>query len=396
MKFNVVFAGNPSVSVFSNLAGYLEDDKKKEVDVQAVVYTNSKTNAKSSLYHMASGLCEKVRSNDGTIVDADTLTGGDGLKRKAYTMYAVTNYVKSYNPRTEMPLDKIKIVVGTEAMNAGISSDHMKYCMYRGPPPNLYILFQTLGRVNRRLLAAAGDHVYEIHLSLDLTISVFVRVRRQASPQERLLQQRQLMEVISFLVFPKKCYHSFVASYFEHVPSLKKSNYQCCAYCRGDHKKFTGIFMKEDLKKVLIKEVVQKQSNKVQWKDLKKIIKAHQAKIFKRGHAPGNAGPIHALILQLLCSGLAKMKLKDDSKAGSEDISENDVIIELSEKFLMGPDWTGFTCQYVVNYFIMFVHLIIVQQNYCVARQKPNLTNFEQLGTFLQFWTKNGPFWSIF
>merc|ERR1739848_854622 len=127
-----------------------------------------------------------------------------------------------------------------------------------------------------------GDLVYEIHLSLDLTISVFVRVRRQASPQERLLQQQQLMEVISFLVFPKKCYHSFVVTYFEHVPSLKKSNYQCCPYCRGDHEKFTGIFMKEELKKVLIKEVAQKQSNKVQWKDLKKIIKTHQAKIFKR------------------------------------------------------------------------------------------------------------------
>jgi len=118
-----------------------------------------------------------------------------------------------------------------------------------------------------------------------------------------------------------------------------------CPYCRGDHEKFTGIFMKEELKKMLIKEVVQKQSNKVQCKDLKKIIKANPAKIFKRGHAPGNVGLIHALILQLLCSGLAKMKLKDDLKAGSEDISENDVIIELSEKVLMGPDWTGFTCE---------------------------------------------------
>ena len=153
------------------------------------------------------------------------------------------------------------------------------------------------------------------------------------------------MEVISFLVFPKKCYHSFVASYFEHVPSSKKSSYQCCAYCCGDHEKFTGVFMKEELKRVLIKEVVQKKLNKVQWKDLKKIIKANQAKIFKRGHAPVNVGPIHALILQLLCSGLAKMKLKDESMAGSEDISENDVIIELSEEFLMGPNWTGFTCE---------------------------------------------------
>ena len=203
----------------------------------------------------------------------------------------------------------------------------------------------SLGRVNRRLLAPPGDHKYEINLSLDLTISVFVRVRRQASPQERLLQQRQLMEVISFLVFPKRCYHSFVASYFEHVPSSKKSKYKCCSYCRDEHKKFTGIFMKEVLRKVLIKEVVQKRSNKVEWRDLKKIIKEHQDEIFKRGHTPGNAGPIHALILQLLCSGLAEMKLKDNSKAGTEDISENDVIIELSDEFLMGPDWTGFTCE---------------------------------------------------
>ena len=153
------------------------------------------------------------------------------------------------------------------------------------------------------------------------------------------------MEVISFLVFPMKCYHSFVASYFEHIPSSKKSKYKCCSYCRDEHKKFTGIFMKEVLKKVLIKEVVQKRSNKVEWRDLKKIIKEHQDEIFKRGHTPGNAGPIHALILQLLCSGLAKMKLRDNSKAGTEDISENDVIIDLSEKFLMGPDWTGFTCE---------------------------------------------------
>merc|ERR1712087_700222 len=78
------------------------------------------------------------------------------------------NYVKSYDPRIEVPLDKIKIFVGTEAMNAGISSDHMKYCMYRGPPPNLYILFQTLGRVNRRMLALPGEHVFEIHLNHDL------------------------------------------------------------------------------------------------------------------------------------------------------------------------------------------------------------------------------------
>ena len=59
-------------------------------------------------------------------------------------MHDVTNYTKDYDSTTKTVLNKIQIVVGMEAMNAGMSSEYMKYCMYRGIPPNLYVLLQCI------------------------------------------------------------------------------------------------------------------------------------------------------------------------------------------------------------------------------------------------------------
>ena len=66
-------------------------------------------------------------------------------------MAAVVTYSKVYDVETEIVLPKTQIVVGTEAMHAGVSSNFMKYCMYCGIPPTLHVLMQTMGRVDRRL-----------------------------------------------------------------------------------------------------------------------------------------------------------------------------------------------------------------------------------------------------
>ena len=118
-----------------------------------MIYSNSKTNVEGSLLTSATKICKKLYNSakvhpDAIKTFADSLTGGDGLKRKCCTMQAVTNYSKDYDSTNEIILDKIQIVVGTEAMNAGMSSDYMKYCMYRGIPPNMYVLLQCMGRVD--------------------------------------------------------------------------------------------------------------------------------------------------------------------------------------------------------------------------------------------------------
>ena len=154
------------------------------------------------------------------------------------------------------------------------------------------------------------------------------------------------MQVLTFLLLPKKCYHSFVASYFEFEPADKKSDYQCCTFCREDHLHFTGVFKKDGLREVLTDEVLIKRGGKVNWREFKKILKSKQTKVFKDGHAPGHAaGPIHALVMQLLSRGMLKMQLKDASKAGQEQISEKDVEIAVTNQIVIGTDWSGFTCE---------------------------------------------------
>ena len=74
---------------------------------------------------MATKVLEKTHKQN---TFAYSLTGGDGIKRKTCTVAAITNYTKKYNVDTEIVLNKTRDVVGTEAMNAGVSSDYIKYC----------------------------------------------------------------------------------------------------------------------------------------------------------------------------------------------------------------------------------------------------------------------------
>ena len=84
-----------------------------------------------SLLTAATKVCKKLYSSakvhpDAVIPFADSLTGGDGIKQKCCTMQAVTNYTKDYDSTNKIVLDKFQIVVGTEAMTAGMSSDYNK------------------------------------------------------------------------------------------------------------------------------------------------------------------------------------------------------------------------------------------------------------------------------
>ena len=77
---------------------------------------------------MSTKVSEKTHKHNTELTFTDSLMGGDGIKRKTCTMAAITNYTKIYNVKTEIVHNKTRVVVGTEAMNAGVKSDYMKYC----------------------------------------------------------------------------------------------------------------------------------------------------------------------------------------------------------------------------------------------------------------------------
>ena len=48
-------------------------------------------------------------------------------------------------------------------MYTSVSNDYMKYCMYCGIPPNLYVFMQTMGHMDHQLDVIPGTNVFEIH-----------------------------------------------------------------------------------------------------------------------------------------------------------------------------------------------------------------------------------------
>ena len=124
-----LMSGNPSSTIRSNMTDKFKNDDHNNIESQAVIHSNSKTNTEGSLLTMATKVLRKTHKQN---TFADSLTGGDGIKRKTCTVAAITNYTKKYNVDTEIVLNKTRDVVGTEAMNAGVSSEYMEYFLYRG------------------------------------------------------------------------------------------------------------------------------------------------------------------------------------------------------------------------------------------------------------------------
>ena len=218
-----------SGSTYSSTKSSCDNDLKQDPDHQCVIYTNSKTNAEDSLTEMASSLLESNQKRGGPVTIANSLTGGDGIKIKACVMESVTQYTREWDSAVEIVLPRVQIIVGTEAMNCGVSSDHLKHCKYVGIPPNLYILLQTMGRVDRRLNAIPGSNTFEIHISFDSVISMYLRVMRTASTPERNTQLIAMYEVLKFLVTPDICYHSFIERYSELIDKHDKQ--PCQSFC---------------------------------------------------------------------------------------------------------------------------------------------------------------------
>ena len=73
-------------------------------------------------------------------------------------------------------LPNLVVMPVTSAANCGVSSNNC-YRLYRvGPPPSLYDLVQEMGRVDRVRDLLPGENRYEIHVSVSLFISLYVRV----------------------------------------------------------------------------------------------------------------------------------------------------------------------------------------------------------------------------
>ena len=115
---------------------------------------------------------------DGKGTVFDEVLSNEGLD-------ALLNFEHDEDEDETLLLPKVQIVVGTKALQCGVSGSLIKHAFKKGFPGNFYELVQELGRVDRLCNAEPGTNTYEVHLSFDSYISLFIRIMQNADAKER-------------------------------------------------------------------------------------------------------------------------------------------------------------------------------------------------------------------
>ena len=142
----------------------------------------------------------------------------------------------------------------------------------------------------------------------------------EASEIKRLAHQ--LLDVLRLLVIPTQCYHVAIERYFEWDVHTDGNCDNMCSYCCGLTGGLTGQFKRRQVEQVLTGVFSAQLS--ISPDDLKKALRRRAgSKIFNRTQK--NAGPVHALMLQLVANGIIKLGVSDKNKVGTNKLTTKDV-----------------------------------------------------------------------
>ena len=197
---------------------------------------------------------------------------------------------------------------------------------------------QEMGRVDRGHDAVPGDHRYEIFLSFNVVMNLFLRIFQNSSSTVRAHEIEQLFIVLRFLVLPTICYHIFIEQYFEpldtsgkplHIDAMPCGN--LCTYCLGDHSLFTLEFDREALKQILLADVFHPESRVTLAKFQKAITKNMlliwgNDEVFVKTIKPQH---IHALCLQLVAAEFVVISVPNEKLLGSKKLNKSEMYVGL-------------------------------------------------------------------
>jgi superfamily II DNA helicase RecQ len=350
-QFSVSISGRASNSLYRSAARDLENYPQ----AQQIWYCNSATSAEESMVPKADQLLQKYSHPSGKLSVAMSFTGSDGLMLKtvlmeAFTKYDVLNGGPIIHDDGTVSLPCIGILCGTNSVNAGVSSNFVKFAKHKDIPRNLYDLVQELGRVNR-LLRDIGCS-FEVHLDFNSSLRLFLSCMSNQDASERNVTWKMALDVLRCLVIPTMCYHQFIEAHFgsnsDAGPCINH-----CSKCLGDCAQFTGLIYRRRLQSLLT--ITFLSGKEISGAGLLTKLKKSKAEFFHEDHIPGDhdAAPIHALALQLVAAGILEFDLNDKSKAGTKKLSEKNAILKLGitddgdgnemPAFMLDSSWIGIT-----------------------------------------------------
>jgi hypothetical protein len=190
-------------------------------------------------------------------------------------------------------------------------------------------ILQEMGRVCWGPCSACDlQDSYHIFLNCNLFLSLFLWIKKEPSATEQLIQTKDLMDVLQFLLLPKECYDiTLVEAYFEN-PNFQGVQEPChskCSVCCADHLELTTKFRRAALVSFLSTKVFLQ--GQVTVAKLVKLLGDNKGKLFTTPVYKLNQGVIHALVLQLLAAGILPIYVINEDKEGTTCLSITDFLV---------------------------------------------------------------------
>ena len=166
---NIEFTTDWVNSVKTNVVSYANNR------CRVLGYCSSAMDAKDTVHPKV----QKILRDAGITGDTVSLTGGDGIMMKAWLVDLFADKLKSDSC-------DILAIVGTSAVNCGISSNNLYYIFVKGHPRSFLELIQLLGRLKRGCGVRLMQDQIHIMLSVPNFISVFQSILRHDNENEMI------------------------------------------------------------------------------------------------------------------------------------------------------------------------------------------------------------------
>jgi superfamily II DNA helicase RecQ len=282
-----------------------------------LLYSNSAAAAEGILKTVA----ETVLFACKILGDVIALTGIAGVMMKTWLMYCFCCEDLQHQP-------SLTIFPVTATANCGVNCRKCSGADSYGPPPSIYELFQQLGRADRKNDGLPGENDYTVFMSLKLYINLLLRVWKTENKEEREILERDLHEVLEFLVLPTDCYHKTLEEKLED-PTITRVREPCrtaCSFCNHDNLTFTDFFSKKNLIKILRNDVFFEGSTPIM--NVLKILGSRESKerIYGRGFSTKNQGKLHGIVLQLIASKIIVLKCSDNNLMGTRKLTKHNIV----------------------------------------------------------------------
>ena len=223
---DIVSSGTPTRTCTTCIKLDLQHDPLQKI----IWYTNPKMKAEESLV-LAS---ENVLDTLGLDSEAMACTGGAGLPEKAFMLATFRGDDELFTrPQREELADltmgedecqpvNTSVLAATAAAQCGISSNKCHRCYRTGTPSNLYDLAQEMGRTDRNRSLPPGDNRFEMHVSWQNVVHLYVRMMKQKAGVERDNQMVRFRELMKLCFAPDESFYVALEKYFEHEESGKR------------------------------------------------------------------------------------------------------------------------------------------------------------------------------